>query len=814
MGSTSYYRLMRPRQWLVGGATRPSRATSDSAGPAIATLRIAATRTVSIIRCAGIVCTAAQVIIWHSFYGAVPWRLTGPVLAMAWGMLAVGYMSRRWPSAPLAVTDSIVYIALALCARWYVPPVLSGNTFNWLYLSIIGQIVTPAWFTPSLVLATLALGTGAAYWAGAVLSPPSGTYVTRPVIGSVMVVVIAVAAWAGRRMLYRRAMAADAALGLADQDYREQYVLLTRLTERREHERMLHDTVLNTLTALARLDSGSGPLMRHCGDDIALIERMLGDPDDDDLSGNGPCYAITAVAAELRTRGLIVHVRGMPAPDAEPVMHPQAVRATRYAVREALMNVMNHAGTGEAWVEVSLAADGELRVIVRDAGAGFDRAKVSPARLGVRHSIIERVTDQGGHASIQSAPGKGTIVELRWETGSRAAPAIAGGSAGPRSVASQHRLVDGAYESELPRVLAMVAGLWQLAFLIQVLGYLHEYREPLVPVLVWAALTAAACWLIPRTAAGDLTGMAAVCAVALVVAAVSLDGWAGRTPGSAGAVDWSVFGSSWLIALVAVGRPAWEWACGALLAFTAHLAFSANLFGTATLGLSKLTASAHALAVIGIIFAAIRPTLRTQARIAVRRAALASQSAAEADAAAAIREDRRVRLALLDGEALPLLHAIAAGTLDPADSAVRDRCGRLATTFRRSLTHGFRAAERGLVADLEPALRDANARGLLVDVQTIGDHATPGPEVSAAALAAIDGLLGTLPPQPITLTVLASADDDDVALYLTFSQPPRRAPDMVLAGQGVPPSAQWHVGIDMDDSGAGCLEVSWRGLKA
>ena len=690
------YRLMRP----IGGAPRQSRATSDSAGPAIATLRIAATRTVSIIRCAGIACTAAQVIIWHSFYGAVPWRLAGPILAMAWGMVAIGYISRHWPSVPLAVTDSMVYIALALCARWYVPPVLSGDTFNWLDLEIIGQIVTPAWFTPSPVLATLALGTGAAYWAGAVLSPPSGTYVTRPAIGSVMIVVIAVAAWAGRRMLYRRAMAADAALTLADQDYREQYVLLTRLTERREHERMLHDTVLNTLTVLAWLDSGSGTLMRCCEDDIARIERMLGDPDDDDLSGSGPCYAITAVAAEMRTYGLIVHVRGMLAPDAEPVMPPQAVRATRYAVREALMNVMNHAGTGEAWVEVSLAADGELRVIVRDAGAGFDRVLVSPARLGVRHSIIERVTDQGGHASIQSAPGEGTVVELRWETGSRAARAIAGDGERPHSVASQDRLVQGAYESELPRVLGVVAAFWQLAFLIQVLGYLHEYREPFVPVAVWAALTAAAFWLIPRTRTGDLTGRASACAMALVVVAVSLDGWAGRMPGSAGSVDWSIFGSSWLIALVAISRPAWEWACGALLAFAAHLAFSANLLGTPTLGLSKLTASAHALAVIGIIFAAIRPTLRGQARIAVRRAALASQSAAKADAVAAIREDRRVRLALLEAEALPLLHAIAAGTLDPADSAVRDRCARLATTFRRSITNGFRAAEQGLMAEL------------------------------------------------------------------------------------------------------------------
>jgi signal transduction histidine kinase len=771
-------------------------------------LRIAATRTVSIIRCVGIACTAAQVIIWHSYYAAAPWRLAGPILAMTWGMVAVGYIWRHWPSVPLAVADSMVYVALAVCARWFLPPVLSGDDFNWLQLAIVGQVVTPAWFTPSPVLATLALGTGTAYWAGALLSPQSGGFVTRPAIGSVMIVVIAVAAWAGRRLLFRRAMAADAALTLADQDYREQYVLLTRLTERREHERMLHDTVLNSLTALARLDSGPGTLMRRCEGDIALIERMLGDPDDDDLAGSGVCQAITAVAAEMRARGLIVHLRGMLAPDAGPVLPPPAVRATRYAVREALMNVLNHAGTGEAWIELSQAADGELRVIVRDVGTGFDRLMVSPAGLGVRHSIIERVTDQGGQVSVQSASGEGTVVELRWGTGSRAAPATAASGEGPHSVASQGRLVHGAYESELPRVLGVVTALWQLAFLIQILGYLHEYREPLVPVVVWAALSAAAFWLIPRTRLGDLGGRASLLAMTLVVVAVSLDGWAARMPGSATSVDWSIFGTSWLIALVAVSRPGWEWACGAVLAFAAHLVFSANLLGTPTLGLSKLTASAHTLAAIGIIFAAIRPTMRAQARIAVRRTTLASQSAAKADAVAAIREDRRARLALLEAEALPLLHAIAAGTLEPADSAVRDRCARLATSFRQSLMEGFRGAEQGLVAELEPVLRAASARGLLVDVQTIGDHGSPGPEVSAAALAAIDGVLAALPPQPVTLTVLASADD--VVLYLTFLQPPRRAPDAALAGRRVPPSAQWHAGIDLDDSGAGCLEVSWR----
>ena len=119
------------------------------------------------------------------------------------------------------------------------------------------------------------------------------------------------------------------------------------------------------------------------------------------------------------------------------------------------------------------------------------------------------------------------------------------------------------------------------------------------------------------------------------------------------------------------------------------------MLGTVALGLTRLTASAYALAVILIIFAAIRPTVRAQAGIAGRRAALASRSAAERAAVAAIREDRRERLALLEMEALPLLRGIADGTLDPADSAVRERCARHAATLRRSLTDRARTGRAG-----------------------------------------------------------------------------------------------------------------------
>ena len=378
--------------------------------------------------------------------------------------------------------------------------------------------------------------------------------------------------------------------------------------------------------------------------------------------------------------------------------------------------------------------------------------------------------------------------------------------------------VQDAYESELPSVLAMVAAIWQLAFLVQVLGYLREYREPAVPVAVWLGLAVAALWLVPRTRGGGLAGREAASAVAVAVAAVSLCGWAAAVPGAAGSVDWSVFATGWLLALVAVSRPAWEWVCGALLVFGANAVFSAQLVfpghlpRTTALGLTRLTASAYALAVILTIFAAIRPTLRAQAGIAVRRAALTSRSAAERAAVAAIREDRRDRLALLEMEVLPLLRGIADGTLDPADARLRERCARHAATLRRSLAGRARTAGGGALPGLEVVLRAASARGLLVDVQVLGDPGDPVPGVPAATLAVVDGVIGALPPHQVMLTVLAAADD--VELYVVFSESPRTALDLDWAGRDVPAAARWRAVVNVDEAGAGWLEVCWRKAAA
>src|SRR5260370_34829826 len=100
-----------------------------------------------------------------------------------------------------------------------------------------------------------------------------------PVAAAVLLLAIAAVVLCGYLMLQRRSSRADAALAQADSDARTQYVILARNTERREHERLLHATVLNTLTAL-RHPGGGDPAeaVRRCRHDVMIMEYTVREP--------------------------------------------------------------------------------------------------------------------------------------------------------------------------------------------------------------------------------------------------------------------------------------------------------------------------------------------------------------------------------------------------------------------------------------------------------------------------------------------------------------------------------------------------------
>jgi hypothetical protein len=203
------------------------------------TLRSVVARLASLVRCAGIAYIAVQVAIWHSYYAAVPWRLAGPVAASVWAAAVTVYLRRGWPAPLFACLDSAVYVAFALSCQGCVPPSLRGHAYSWLVIAMSGQLLVPAWYAPVAVSVPLALAAPAAYWAGAVQA--TGAVSRTTTVATILLAMVAGVHIYGRRALSGRAAEADAALAEADRAASEQYVVLSRNVERREHERLLHD---------------------------------------------------------------------------------------------------------------------------------------------------------------------------------------------------------------------------------------------------------------------------------------------------------------------------------------------------------------------------------------------------------------------------------------------------------------------------------------------------------------------------------------------------------------------------------------------
>lgn len=182
-----------------------------------------------------------------------------------------------------------------------------------------------------------------------------------------------------------------------------------RLTERIAQQRLLHDTVLSTLTVIAGggIDANSPAVRRRCAREAAYLRRLL-------QAGPVPTASHLAGALDEAVRhaediGLRVTTQYHRTP---PELPPAVVDALCHAVTEALNNVRRHAGTDRAWV-TSVADGAGVRVTVTDRGAGFDPTKAAAGR-GLEQSVHARLAEVGGLARVDSEPGEGTLVELCW----------------------------------------------------------------------------------------------------------------------------------------------------------------------------------------------------------------------------------------------------------------------------------------------------------------------------------------------------------------------------------------------------------------
>jgi signal transduction histidine kinase len=199
------------------------------------------------------------------------------------------------------------------------------------------------------------------------------------------------------------------------------------VAERRRIARDLHDSVSQALfSTVLHTRTAQKALVQDGGTPSGRVERSLGAIADLTRSVQGEIRSLIfvlrrdpvhdgLVAALARQAsgvgvpvGLNIDVRG----PRSPLELSQQVETQLLAIgREALANVQKHAEASAAQVRVE-TRQGQVVVEVRDNGRGFDPAVGHPGHFGL-DSMRSRAAEIGGRITIASAPGSGTLVQVR-----------------------------------------------------------------------------------------------------------------------------------------------------------------------------------------------------------------------------------------------------------------------------------------------------------------------------------------------------------------------------------------------------------------
>ncbi len=319
----------------------------------------------------------------------------------AHGTFALLYLAVliSWPFAVIPGSDIFTGI------HWLnylitVATAMAAIAFNWVWGTVY-LFVAPLIY---VIIRAMPVG-GNAGWELAILE---GMYAL--ILGGAVMIIVT--------MLRQAASSVDAAQATALDRYSHAVRQHATEVERVQVDSIVHDSVLTTLISAARAYTPQAKELAAvmAGNAIGhLRDAAAASPDDgstvrfttlvDRISD-----AASALASPVEVRVRSVGTRSLPV---------QAAEALYSAAVQAMVNSLQHAGEAGVtrWVAVRGIRPDGIEVVVGDTGAGFALSDVPNERLGVRVSIIERVANAGGRAVIQSAPGEGTIVSIRWPHG-------------------------------------------------------------------------------------------------------------------------------------------------------------------------------------------------------------------------------------------------------------------------------------------------------------------------------------------------------------------------------------------------------------
>ena len=183
-------------------------------------------------------------------------------------------------------------------------------------------------------------------------------------------------------------------------------------------ETRLHESVLNTLTAIVRGGLGDDPAttarLRERAAEAAGVLRMIADGADTSVLWNGDLRIdLAGAVADLQNAGFTVTLSGVL--DTESLVggvDDESYGAVATATREALINAGRHSKAGKVAIHGDVTDEEGERlwtVRVRDDGVGLIEPNDG---YGLRVIVREGVASVGGRASIRTLRRGGTEVRI------------------------------------------------------------------------------------------------------------------------------------------------------------------------------------------------------------------------------------------------------------------------------------------------------------------------------------------------------------------------------------------------------------------
>ncbi|PZO58390.1 MAG: histidine kinase [Leifsonia xyli] len=365
-------------------------------------------------RVVGIVCALVSVVGVVSAAAVPVLPLVGALLCIAAMVASFVFFGRSgtvWWTAAILVTGLASLAILFSGADESVRPLVASAV-----MTLAGGSLS----APLMAQRGQPVGLGLTIAAGGVVVVvmvwATGGFLSTPVSGALLgwVLIAVVAVWISRSI--PRVARRIYSIGTA---HRAERQASETEAQRRQGARLLHDTVLATLTLLAHSGVGvSEQAMREqAAEDARLLRHLrLGATPQPSQSGD---YSLTreeesplgqtleSVKQRFGRMGLEVSWHGT----GQVLLPSHVLDAFLLALGECLENVRRHAGVGEA--HVTIVHDNDMvRAMVTDSGVGFDLTTVSAERLGFKESVVSRLREVGGDAKLFSAPGSGTTVVL------------------------------------------------------------------------------------------------------------------------------------------------------------------------------------------------------------------------------------------------------------------------------------------------------------------------------------------------------------------------------------------------------------------